>query len=195
MTCLSEPREQEVAKYVRAYKRSDYRLGQRRAQHITEHLDRLPRGSFLDVSTGRGEVLAMAVQRGHSPVQGTEAVPYLCDGDRVIQALAHSLPFKDSAFDTVTMFDVMEHLLPEDTAAVCKELARVARHRVLLTVHNGPHRVDGMDLHINRRASYEDWAVELQAAFAPWTLISHGLGQSISAMFEAVAPVAEPRAI
>ena len=117
-------------------------------------------------------------------MQGTEAVDYLCDGERVVQALAHALPFEDDAFDTVTMFDVMEHLLSEDTAAVCVELARVARRRVLLTVHNGSHRYRGTELHINRRPDYATWTDELGRYFAPHRLIAHGAGNSISAMYE-----------
>lgn len=178
-----DPRRAEVAKYAQAYLHADYRLGDRRRVHITTHLARLPRGSLLDVSTGRGEVLAIACDLGHGPVQGTEAVDYLCDADTIVQALAHDLPFDDQQFDTVTMFDVMEHLLPSDTAAVCRELARVAKHRVLLTVHNGSHRYRGQELHVNRRPSYEAWHEELEACFGV-PVIRHGKDVSISEMFE-----------
>jgi hypothetical protein len=174
----------EVAKYERAYTHPDYKLGDRRRAHIIHHLNRIPKGGLLDVSTGRGEVLEIAEHLGHFPVQGTEAVPYLCDGKRVLHALAHELPFADNAFDTVTMFDVMEHLLPADTAAVCKELARVARRRVLLTVHNGSHRYRGEELHINRRSDYTAWLAELAHCFAPHHVEDRGAGESISVMFE-----------
>lgn len=130
----------------------------------------------------------MARDAGHSPVMGTEAVEYLCAKDRgVVHALAHALPFPDASFDTVTMFDVMEHLLPEDTAATCKELRRVARRRVLLTIHNGPCRFggDGKDLHINRRASYADWHRELAVHFDT-AVACHGDEGSISQLFEVV---------
>lgn len=180
-----DPRQAEIAKYQRAYTFPDYRLGDRRRAHITEHLNRIPRGSLLDVSTGRGEVLDIAESLGHTVV-GTEAVESLCDGIRVRHALAHSLPFGTSSFDTVTMFDVMEHLLPEDTAPVCLELARVARQRVLLTIHNGSHRYRGEELHVNRRPSYGVWEEQLRCLFAPHEVINHGAGQSISVMFEVI---------
>jgi SAM-dependent methyltransferase len=183
----------EVARYERAYQNPAYRLGDRRRDHITRHLSRIPKGSLLDVSTGRGEVLEIAEHLGHFPVQGTEAVPYLCDGERVLHALAHDLPFSTSSFDTVTMFDVMEHLLPDDTALVCEELLRVARHRVLLTVHNGPSDFGGQgDLHINRRGSYAEWHSELQDHFAPRFVIRHGLEGSISEMFEVLKTSPQP---
>ena len=53
-------RADEIAKYERAYQNVDYRLGNKRRAHILERLGATPRGSFLDVSTGRGEVLEVA---------------------------------------------------------------------------------------------------------------------------------------
>jgi len=185
VSTVSQARQSEIARYERAYHFPDYRLGDRRREHITRHLSRIPTGSLLDVSTGRGEVLRLARDIGHAPVQGTEAVSYLCNDTDIAHAFAHALPFAPRSFDTVTMFDVMEHLLPEDTAPVCKELARVARHRVLLTVHNGSHRYRGEELHINRRASYTAWHQELTAHFG-CAVIHHGNEGSISEMFEVI---------
>lgn len=181
---VEDARRAEVARYEAAYRNPAYKLGNRRRQHIEQHLRRIPRGSLLDVSTGRAETMQMARNLGHDPVMGTEAVDYLCNGKDVVQALAHALPFSDAAFDTVTMFDVMEHLLPEDTGPVCRELARVAKSRVLLTVCNQPSSFgsDG-DLHINRRPSYEDWHRELATHFGR-DVIRHGAQGSISEMFE-----------
>jgi SAM-dependent methyltransferase len=182
---MATDRASELVKYETAYEHANYRLGDRRKAHILKHLKHIPLGSLLDVSTGRGEVLDMAERLGHDPVQGTEAVPYLCDEDHIINAMVHDLPFLDNAFDTVCMFDVMEHLVPGDTEIACKELKRVAKSRVLLTVHNSPSRFAGMDLHINRRDSYETWHEELEGHFdAP--VIRHGREGSISEMFEVV---------
>lgn len=185
VTSMAIERDSEVAKYVAAYQHENYRLGDRRRKHILKHLERIERGSLLDVSTGRGEVLMMAEKLGHGPVQGTEAVPYLCDGKRVVNALVHELPFGDNAFDTVTMFDVMEHLVPSDTVLACKELKRVAKKRVLLTVHNGPSRFNGVDLHVNRRENYEAWHEELADHFDE-KVIRWGSEGSISEMFEVI---------
>jgi ubiquinone/menaquinone biosynthesis C-methylase UbiE len=175
-------REEEIAKYVQCYKDPAYKMGDRRRKHILWALERVGGGSLLDVSTGRGETLDMAREVGFLPVHGTEAVPYLCN-ERVTQALAHDLPFADSSWHTVTMFDVMEHLLPQDTAAVCQELERVAKHRVIITVHNGPSTHGKVPLHINRRASYEDWYSELKEHFSGDVVWLDNQG-SISEMFE-----------
>ena len=173
----------EVRKYEQAYQYPDYRPGDRRRAHIPAHLAPIPKRSPLDVPTGRRGVWHIARDLGHGPVRGTEAVEYLCDGETVVHALGHDLPFDDGAFDTVTMFDVMEHLRPRDTEAVCRELARVARHRVLLTVHNGSHRYRGQELHINRRPSYEAWHADTEAYFG-CRVTRHGMEGSISEMFE-----------
>ena len=101
---MTAARTLEVQKYEHAYRHDDYRLGDRRRVHITEHLRRLPLGSLLDVSTGRGEVLQIARDLGHFPVQGTEAVEYLCDGLNIVHAFGHALPFADNSYSTVTMF-------------------------------------------------------------------------------------------
>lgn len=181
---LEQARQAEINKYVSCYRSQNYRLGDRRRRHIEVALLATKTGSLLDVGCGRGEVLNIAKNFGFEPVQGVEAVPYLCDGVRVVNGLAHALPFADKSFDVVTMFDVMEHLLPEDTTAVCKELERVAKREILLTIHNGPSSFgDGVELHINRKESYEAWFDYLKATFAgevTW-LPRHG---SISEMFK-----------
>lgn len=179
---LEQARQAEVNKYVNCYRSPNYRLGKQRRHHIEMALMQTQIGSLLDVGCGRGEVLAMAEDLKFSPVIGVEAVDYLCDGVRVLNGLAHQLPFTDQAFDVVTMFDVMEHLVPEDTEAVCKELERVAKKTILLTIHNGPSSFGDVELHINRKESYEDWFKYLKSVFGgevTW-LPRHG---SISEMF------------
>lgn len=97
-----------------------------------------------------------AERMGFAPVQGIEVVPGLIDGERVIHGEAHALPFKSGAFDVVSMLDVMEHLLASDSEPVCRELERVARKAVVLTVANYSHNYHGVELHITRRP-YDDW--------------------------------------
>lgn len=162
---ISEQRAAELRKYARAYEDPIYCMASHRAQDVRADLAALPtRGSLLDVACGRGEALDLASGLGFAPVQGTEATTALVDGGRVVWALATELPFADASFDVATLFDVIEHLIPGDDEAACRELARVARRHVLLTANNQPSNgLPGEELHINRRP-YEEW----DALFRQW---------------------------
>ncbi len=165
---MIEARMAEQAKYSRAYAVETYAMGMRRMKDAVNDLHALPcRGSYLDVGCGRGEMLKHAEAMGFVSVQGVEVVPALIDGARVVKGEAHSLPFVDKSFDVATLWDVIEHLVPGDDYAVCRELARVARRFVLLTANNRPSTLpDGTDLHINKR-QYETWHELFTQWFAP----------------------------
>lgn len=158
MIDMAAARVAEFAKYERAYQAENYRIGSKRRRCVVRNLHGLPtRGSYLDVSAGRGEMLDEAAALGFRPVQGTEVVSYLLDGDRVIYAEAHNLPFPDKSFDVATFLDVIEHLVPGDDEAACRELGRVARRHVLISASNlESHNHFGDDLHINKRP-YHEW--------------------------------------
>ncbi len=163
-------RQIERAKYERIYKLPDYKMGAARLLDAQDDVRGLPfRTSYLDVGCGRGEMLDFAEAEGFVRVQGVEAVPYLCDGGRVIQADAWDLPFKDREFSAVSMFDVIEHLLPADEISVLEELKRVAFRRVILTANNRPSRSLGVELHINTKP-YETWDEIFREVFNGWTV-------------------------
>jgi ubiquinone/menaquinone biosynthesis C-methylase UbiE len=151
-------RKVEHSKYEHAYERDRYRMKRRRRFDARDDITALPcRGSYLDVSCGRGQMLIEAENLGFTPVQGTEIVSKLIDGKKIVYAEVHNLPFPDKSFDVVTMFDVIEHLIPGDDERACMEMARVARSHILLTANNKPsHNKYGEDLHINRRP-YAEW--------------------------------------
>jgi ubiquinone/menaquinone biosynthesis C-methylase UbiE len=166
MAELADLRAAEHGKYHRAYGLApNYKMGERRKADAINDLRALPgRGSYLDVSCGRGEMLTAALAMGFEPVQGTEIVPELIDGSRVIFSEAHALQVADKSFDVASLWDVIEHLVRGDDEAVCHELERVARRHVLLTANNRPSKNQaGEDLHINRRP-YEEW----DALFRRW---------------------------
>ena len=163
-----EARAAEHEKYARCYKLPNYRMGARRMMDAALALEALPsRGSYLDVSTGRGEMLSSAMALGFDPVNGTEVVEALLEPPRVVRAEVHALPFADGGFHTVTMFDVIEHLIPGDDELACRELVRVANKHVIVAANN----CRGKDwcgdvLHINIR-SYEEWDRLFREWFAP----------------------------
>jgi ubiquinone/menaquinone biosynthesis C-methylase UbiE len=156
-------RDAEIAKYAEAYRHDEYRMGEARKWAAIRDLQSLRGGALLDVGCGRGEVLELARSLDFGPVMGTEVVPELL-GEDVRYAEAHALPFPDGAFDHVTCFDVLEHLVPEDTEAALAELARVAAKTVTITVADYPHVFRGVDLHVNRR-TYPEWAGLLRQLF------------------------------
>lgn len=127
---------------------------------VTRALKQLPvRGDFLDMGTGRGELLDIAKALGYGPViMGTETVPALIDNKRVVEGYAHSLPFEDKQFRISACIDVLEHILPGDDEAAVKNLARVTREYLLISANNRPSKAwhEGEDLHINIRP-YEEW--------------------------------------
>lgn len=113
-------------------------------------------GSLLDVSCGRGELMRAAEQLGFAPVRGTEAVPALCDGERVVEAKIHALPFPDRAFDVVVCVDVLEHILEPDIEPGLRELERVTKGTLILAAADYPDVWDGINLHPSARP-YPEW--------------------------------------
>jgi len=109
-------------------------------------------------------MLVEAAKLGFEPVVGTEIVKALLS-DAVKYAEVHALPFEDKSFDVVTLFDVIEHLIPGDDELACREMARVARRHIILTANNKRSRNKaGDELHINRRP-YAEWDVLFRAWF------------------------------
>lgn len=161
-------RTREHEKYARCYTQGNYRMGGARMNDAVDSLKALPcRGRYLDVACGRGEMLNFAMYHGFSNVHGTEIVPELIDGDRVVLAVVHALPFPDNSFDVVTMFDVIEHLIPGDDELACRELARVAKSHILVAANNRKSQNRAGDvLHINIRP-YEEWDRLFREWFSP----------------------------
>lgn len=151
----------EGEKYKAAYAMESYKMGGPRMEQTSAALQRVKRagGAFLDMSTGRGEMLDVARALGFAPVWGTESILDLTDpAKNIVLGFAHYLPFKDDFFNVSMMIDVIEHLIPGDDKAACDELARVTRRFVFISANNrkshaGP---DGVELHINRRP-YDEW--------------------------------------
>ena len=159
---LTDAQIREIRKYETIYRefpRYGLEHGVRREQ-VEEYLATLdPAWSLLDVGCGRGEVLEWAYDLGIQHVYGVEPV-YLLRKPNVHCAVAWDLPFEDGIFDVVTCFDVMEHLLEDDAEPTLRELNRVARHQVALTISNRPDQWGVMagvgTLHVNLKP-YEEW--------------------------------------
>jgi ubiquinone/menaquinone biosynthesis C-methylase UbiE len=105
----------------------------------------------VDIGTGRGELLAVAVEQGASKAIGIE---YSADavalaektiathgvGDRaeVLLVDARSIPLEDGVADLVTMLDVVEHLSPAELDASLREAHRLLRPGGRILIHTFP---------------------------------------------------------
>lgn len=163
---LNSTRQQrEIEKYETVYRLPEYRMGEARRRCAEDNLHSV--GGFchslLDVGCGRGEIVRHAQANGWR-AQGVEAVDYLTDGQSVLWGHAWDLPVADQSFDCVTLFDVIEHILPEDCPRTLAELRRVARKHIFITAANYSSQSLGVELHVNR-LPYEEWDRLLRAAY------------------------------
>jgi SAM-dependent methyltransferase len=105
-----------------------------------EYVRRYARGATaLDLGCGRGWYSAALADSGFA-VTGMDHVNRVEDARIAVleQPIGVPLPFDTGAFDTVLMFDILEHL--PDEAGILREVARICRQRLILSV---PHRDDG----------------------------------------------------
>ena len=176
---MSNPQQQEIEKYKQVYQHENYRMGDARRLYAEQNVRSATDccDTYLDVGCGRGEMVRFAENLGYHAI-GLEAVDYLTSKDKVFEGLAWDMPFKDNSFDLVTMFDVIEHLLPEDTERTLAELRRVAGKQLFITAANYSSKSLGVELHVNRR-SYEEWDKILRKAFegdhVEWLPRKHGI--------------------
>jgi SAM-dependent methyltransferase len=142
----------EIDKYRRIYAvHEKYRMAPPRLKNFGDAVRDLPwRRSYLDIGCGRGEMLALAQEAGFRRVAGVEVVDALVS-DQVTKAPAWDLPFEAKTFEVVTMFDVIEHLLPGDDEAACREMLRVASKSILVAANSNSSVWQGIELHCNQR--------------------------------------------
>lgn len=157
-------RESEAAKYTEMYKDPGYRMPKHRAEKIGEILNERPRGTILDVGTGRGETLDIAMLLGYN-ARGTETVDDLVKArENVDRAVLPELPYPDKHFETVTCFEVIEHLLPADVMPALRELRRVAKDRIIISAATCSDMRGGVELHPSYRREWE-WEETFKAAW------------------------------
>ena len=107
----------------------------------------------VDIGTGRGELLAAAVERGAGRAIGIEYSPDAVGlaertierrgvGDRaeVVLADARRVPVDDGYADLVTLLDVVEHLVPEELDGALREARRILKPGGRLIIHTFPSR-------------------------------------------------------
>jgi SAM-dependent methyltransferase len=109
----------------------------------------------LDIACGRGEVVAVASQLGahaigidfaEASIKFAQRVrqvhdqSHLCGRLDLVQADACQLPFHSETFDRITMLDIIEHLIPDQLAAMFDEVRRVLKPDGFAVIHTLPNR-------------------------------------------------------
>lgn len=151
---------EERDKYIRAYKLSNYRMGDQRwnaAKADVEWAEKHGCQSLLDVGCGRGEIVNLACQFGMYGA-GTEIVPTLTNAKNIVECDSTNLSrfFDSRSFDAVTCFDVLEHIPAGDDIKSLLLFAEIANRCVIVTANNKPSHNGDDDLHINIRP-YDEW--------------------------------------
>ena len=92
--------------------------------------------TILDVGCGYAAYSAALKERGYECYGCDINMDYLrtAASKVAVAAVGSVLPFPDRTFDTVLLFEVIEHIVNPET--VLKEAFRVARRNVLITVPN-----------------------------------------------------------
>jgi hypothetical protein len=139
-------RERELSKYGEAYQQADYGMTTERRDGLDKLIGALPCKSYLDVSTGRGETLAIARKHGYEVVKGTETVEALCN-EHVTRAVLPNIPHPDKSFEVVSLVEVIEHLLPDDIRPALAELTRLASKHILISAAVQECWIGGVNLH------------------------------------------------
>lgn len=102
-------------------------------------LDMINTGTVLDLGSGDGLFLSLLKQKG---IAG-EGLDVSEDGvlktqkkglEASVANFTDKIPFKDNAFDTVVMLDLMEHLYTPE--ALLKEAVRVSKKSIIIGVPN-----------------------------------------------------------
>ena len=118
-------------------KSDEYGWGLKSAQLDPERIIELNRfvigETVLDIGCATGVYIDYLAQKGFKAT-GVDFVPDFIEYAKThregefLKADAAMLPFKDSSFDTVILFDILEHL---DDEKVLKEATRVAKKRII----------------------------------------------------------------
>jgi ubiquinone/menaquinone biosynthesis C-methylase UbiE len=100
--------------------------------------------SILDAGCGEGELVRRGVLPAAVPVVSldlnAESLSYFrahCGPRALVRASLDALPFADGRFDAALCLEVLEHL--PDPAAALRELSRVTRKAVILSVPHEPY--------------------------------------------------------
>jgi len=113
-----------------------------------------PGETVVDIGTGRGELVAVAIEQGAARATGVDysraavalardtlAAHDLDDRASVVLADARAIPLPGGEADLVTLIDVVEHLGPDELEVTLAEAWRLLRPGGRVFVHTMPNRL------------------------------------------------------
>lgn len=149
---LQKKRLEEKSLYDKLYKKGYG--GSFHAKYALDKIKEMNIKSLCDVGCGQGQFPVWASDNGIHPVYGID-----CSSDfkvangkvQFFNSFAHELPLNDKSVEFVTSFDMLEHILPEDTERVLWEFERVATRGFFFSISyiESVIKVDGRNLHPN----------------------------------------------
>jgi SAM-dependent methyltransferase len=181
---------------------------------VTDLIRAVGGGSLLDVGSG-----SVGVSRWLGPewtITATDiafddygtAAGAAQDGVARMVADARALPFEDRSFDVVLTLDMLEHVAPADRSVVLRELARVARRRLIAACPAGTEALEAdrrLDADYRRRGvDPPGWLAEhldngfpepaeLEGVLAPFGSVRLVGNESVGAHERLMAFEARPR--
>ncbi|MDQ4048955.1 MAG: class I SAM-dependent methyltransferase [Actinomycetota bacterium] len=110
--------------------------------------------TVVDIGTGRGELVAVAIEMGAARATGVDyseaaidlaretlAVHDLDERAAVVLADVRSIPLPDGEADLAMLLDVVEHLSPPELEVALRETYRLLRPGGRMLVHTMPNRL------------------------------------------------------
>ena len=128
----------------------------------TDVITKLQFHTVLDAGTGNGALTRLMRQYGKnaygielSPAVLEKECPDLLSKKYVEAGILTNLPYEDNSFDLVMSSDVLEHIDPSEADAVVRELVRVSRRHLFLSIslkNNGAPRGEAQHTLLRPRA-------------------------------------------
>ena len=123
-------------------------LSEESIEYIYKKLNDDKNASIIDVGCGSGYLLKKLAASGFTNLTGCDLYPPTLEKNiKTDKVYLEKLPYQDKQFDYVICNHVIEHLL--DLSVVIKELRRITKKKLIITVPKQRYNRFTFELHIN----------------------------------------------